>query len=188
DQALDELPLGDGLRRVAGDLQRHLAEHAHDLVLEVVEGCAGLRRRRSGHGGRAGARGDEREEREDGESPAPDHAVAAFAIALATKLSSTGPRLRSTMRPWRSSTNVSGTPCRPSLDANEPSTSRSTGYVSPCARTNRSASGTVSRHVTPTTTAPFEVIRLYARSSAGASVLHGAHHEANTFTITIFPR
>jgi hypothetical protein len=50
------------------------------------------------------------------------------------------------------------------------------------------ASDVVSNVSTPTTVPPSGEIRLYQRSSSGASAAHGGHQDAQTFKMTTRPR
>src|SRR4051794_6631335 len=184
DHALDLLALLLGARGL-GDVQRHAADVAHDLVLEVVE-----RRARLG-GGRRGGRGGEREECDEAEQAGEaGHAAGTPARSSAASMNcwSICPRESATTLPVRSMTKVSGSCEVPYFGASFSRSSRTFGHVDFCCLTNAWEASGASLYVTPKTV-PLCVFsrRFWTFSRTGASALHGSHHDAQKFSTTTLP-
>src|SRR3954452_1827819 len=163
-------------RRVRLRQRLALADRAHQLSLELGEGrmlLAGQRRR-----------GQEKRRDRDREQP---HERSARSTASRISALLTSLITCSTTVPLRSMKNVSGSPVSPYTGEVTLWLSCTSGQASPYLRANRRASPLGSLTSPPSRTArPGQ--RLAAAASAGASCLHGKHHEAQKLSTTTLPR
>lgn len=108
---------------------------------------------------------------------------------MATHSSVSVPTVLRTMRPSRSTRNVSGTPKTPHSTALSPSGSTTLGKSTPPnSSMNPWAASSLSIVSIPTTTRPRGPSWAAAAWSTGNSSRHGGHHEAHTLTSVTWPR